>query len=108
MNQTATQKRSTGNGISPSPGFGVNVAGYLRGEFGLGEAARTLVNALDQAQISYVLNNVDVSWHRNLDNTLYDFSEDNPYPINLIGINVDQVPEFYALKGEKYFKERYK
>jgi len=79
----------------------------MRGEFGLGEAARALVSALQEVHVPYVLNNVDVSWHRNLDETLRDFSEDNPYPINLIGINVDQVPEFYALKGDKYFKDRY-
>jgi len=107
MNQTAAEKLSTGNGTSRPLGFGVNVAGYMRGEFGLGEAARALVSALQEVHIPYVLNDVDASWHRNLDKTFSDFSEDNPYPINLIGINVDQVPEFYALKGREYFNDRY-
>ena len=37
---------------APAPGsFGVNVAGHLRGELGLGEAARLVVSALDAAGI---------------------------------------------------------
>jgi O-antigen biosynthesis protein len=88
-------------------GFGVNVAGYMTGEFGLGEATRALVSALQEVRVPYVLNNVDVSWHRNLDKTFEEFSEANPYRINLVGINIDQVTNFFGRKDNGYFKDKY-
>jgi glycosyltransferase involved in cell wall biosynthesis len=42
-----------------------------------------------------------------MDRAFEDFSETNPYRVNLIHVNVDQVPEFYYQKGWDYFQHRY-
>lgn len=94
-------------GAPRSTAFGVNVAGYITGEFGLGEAARALVRGLDAAGVPFVLNSIEVPWHRNLDRTFEAFSDENPYRVNLIGANPDQADEFYRRKGARYFKDHY-
>jgi hypothetical protein len=87
--------------------FGVNVAGYLTGEFGLAESARSIIRSLEAVGVPCALNNVEVSWHRNLDKTFKNFSETNPYSINLVAVNVDQAPFFLEQKGNEYFQRRY-
>jgi glycosyltransferase involved in cell wall biosynthesis len=87
--------------------FGVNVAGYLTGEFGLGESARAIIRSLEAVGVPCALNNFEVPWHRNGDHTLKDFSDTNPYRFNLVAVNVDMAPEFHELKGAEYFQERY-
>ena len=87
--------------------FGVNLAGYLEAETGVGEAGRAAVRALDAAGVSYVLNNVIDSGSANVNSGAYDFTHHNPYSVNLIHINADQVPIFCAEKGAQYFTGRY-
>src|SRR4029077_20273137 len=87
--------------------FGVNLAGYFGSEKGVGEAGRAAARALEASSIPYVLNNVVDSGSVNTDAALSNFTDDNPYSINLIHVNADQVPIFAAAKGEAYFQERY-
>jgi glycosyltransferase involved in cell wall biosynthesis len=87
--------------------FGVNVAGYFGSEKGVGEAGRATVRALQAAAIPYVLNNFVDSGSTNKDSGFNAFEEDNPFGINLIHVNADQVPIFASAKGMAYFRERY-
>ena len=87
--------------------FGVNLTGYFGSEKGVGEAGRAAARALEASAIPYVLNNVTDSGSANIDLALSSFTDDNPYSINLIHVNADQVPIFAALKGDDYFKGRY-
>ena len=87
--------------------FGVNLAGYFGSEKGVGEAGRATVRALEAASIPYVLNNVVDSGSVNIDSSLSSFTADNPYSINLIHVNADQVPIFAAARGDEYFRGRY-
>jgi hypothetical protein len=87
--------------------FGVNLAGYFGSEKGIGEAGRAAARALEAAAIPYVLNNVSDSGSANIDRAFSNFTHDNPYSINLIHVNADQVPIFTALKGDQYFRGRY-
>ena len=87
--------------------FGVNVAGYFGSEKGVGEAGRASVRALQAAGIPYVLNNFVDSGSLNADSSFIDFSEDNPFSVNLIHVNADQVPIFASKKGEIYFSGCY-
>ena len=87
--------------------FGVNVAGYITGEFGLGESARSVIRSLQVVGVRCALNNVEDSSHRNLNRTLKDFSETNPYRINLVTVNVHHADSFYEQKGRGYFEGRY-
>jgi hypothetical protein len=93
--------------IHDSRTFGVNLAGYFGSEKGVGEAGRAAARALETASIPYVLNNVTDSGSANIDSALSSFTDDNPYSINLIHVNADQVPIFAALKGDEYFRGRY-
>ena len=54
-----------------------------------------------------MLNNVTDSGSANIDSTLSGFTDDNPYSINLIHVNADQVPIFATVKGDEYFRGRY-
>ena len=88
--------------------FGVNVAGYINTESGLGEGVRSTLRALKAARIPLVLNNCDFNReHRKLDSSFANFSVENPYPINLIQINGDQISRFVDFFGSDYFKNHY-
>ena len=86
--------------------MGVNISGYITSESGVGEAVRANIRAFESAGIPYVLNNVESS-SRQEDCTYTIFSQDNPYDINLIHINADQVPAFFLEKGRDYFDGKY-
>lgn len=87
--------------------FGVNIAGYLRGEFGVAEGARASIKSLEAAGVPYALINVSTHVHRHEDNTVEKFSQKNPYRVNLIHVNADQSHEFARQKGQAYFQDRY-
>ena len=86
--------------------MGVNVAGYFTSEKGVGEAGRASIRALEAAGIPFVLNNfVDVG-SANKEVTDQGFSDTNPYGINLVHVNADQVPRFVARQGKTYLRGR--
>ena len=87
--------------------FGINISGYINGEFGLGEGARANIRAIKAAGIPLAVNNFTNSPHRKQDTTYQDFTQDNPYPINLIQVNADEVNNFIKSAGENYLKGRY-
>ncbi len=95
------------------PGFvknaplGVNVAGYLDTESGMGEAARGSIRSLEAAGIPFALNNV-VSRLRKQDLSYAgSFITDNPHPFNLVHLNADNMGWFTAGQGAAYFRHRY-
>lgn len=88
--------------------FGVNVLAQFRASSGLGEAARSTIRTLEAAGIDFTLNDVQpTAAHDNGDGSSYAFSDENPYPINIVHLNPDAVlrlpPEFSL----KYFRDRY-
>jgi GT2 family glycosyltransferase/glycosyltransferase involved in cell wall biosynthesis len=87
--------------------FGVNVAGYIASEKGVGEGVRSDVRMMQAAGIPYVLNNFADPGSSNQDLTFEHFSFGNPYPINLMHINADAMPEFARQKGNAYFANHY-
>src|ERR1700693_4135934 len=86
--------------------FGINVAGYLTSESGVGEAARANVRALETLYIPYSLNNLKSS-SRQEDGTYRHFVRDNPYRFNLIQVNADQVAPVLDKEGSDFFKRKY-
>lgn len=94
---------------SPPPlsGPGINVAGYLASEKGVGEGVRSDIRALEAAKIPYVLNNFSDSGSANIDSSFTRFSKENPHRVNLIHVNADQVPHFVRHQSPSYFKDRY-
>ena len=85
---------------------GVNVAGYLDTESGMGEAARLSVRSIESAGIPLVLNNVP-SRLRRLDASYTEFTAENPYPFNLVHLNADNMEWFARERGRQYFHDRY-
>jgi glycosyltransferase involved in cell wall biosynthesis len=87
--------------------FGVNVAGYIKGEFGVAEVARASLKSLAAVDVPHVLNNIEAQAYRDNDPTFAEFSPNNPYRVNLIHVNADQIPVFANAKGPAYFQGRY-
>ncbi len=87
--------------------LGINIAGYINGEFGIGEGVRANIRAIETTNIPFTINNFTRSPNRNQDTTYQKFSSDNPYPVNLIQVNADEVNTFIKHSGSSYFANRY-
>ena len=88
--------------------FGINIVGYVRGEFGLGESSRAQIRSIKAAEIPHTICNIDCAAHGNEDNSFeQEFTTDNPYAINLLNFNAEAMPEFLDNIGEKYLKDKY-
>ena len=94
MNQQMSQKS-----------LGLNVVGHVKGEYGLGQALRSNIQAFEAVDIPFGIYNFDVPWHSNQDSTYDNFTKDNPYPINFVHVNPD--PSFYQKIGTDFFREKY-
>ncbi len=87
--------------------FGVNLAGALASEKGVGEAARSAIRILDTARIPYVLNDFQDLGSANEAMSFGNIRRDNPYRVNLGVMGVDAIPVFAEQKGASYFDGRY-
>ncbi|MEG4500020.1 glycosyltransferase [Microcoleus sp. F10-C6] len=90
-----------------NPNLGINIAGYINGEFGIGEGVRANIRAAEAANIPFNIHNFTLSPHRKQDTTYQNFSQDNPHPINLIQVNADEVATFIKHIGSRYFENKY-
>jgi glycosyltransferase involved in cell wall biosynthesis len=88
-------------------GFGVNLAGYFTGQFGIAASSRAFANALELAEVPHTLNNFVSRRHGEKRKVPLAFSEDNPYAINLVHVNVNTLNYFFQSKGPSYFEGRY-
>ncbi|GAA4148924.1 glycosyltransferase [Chryseobacterium ginsenosidimutans] len=88
--------------------LGVNVFGFIGGEFGLGEAVRLIIKALNKAEIPVSLINYDIKTnHRHEDSTFKDYSNDAVYPINLVLLGPSEGKKILAHYPEHFFKNKY-
>lgn len=92
--------------------FGVNLAGFFTGRFGIAASSRAFAEALTLAQVPHVLNNVVSRTHGERHASSHSFAKTNPYAINVIHVNPDTTKEFILsrtslLQGPRYFKGRY-
>ncbi len=90
-----------------NPNLGINIAGYINGEFGIGEGVRANIRAVEAAGIPFTINNFTRSPHRKRDTTYQNFSQDNPHPVNLIQVNADEVATFIKHTDSSYFENKY-
>jgi glycosyltransferase involved in cell wall biosynthesis len=102
------------NGWKESPGWlqasrpwGVNVAGYLNAELGVGEAARQMISALDARGIPLLPVGVVTSWSRRDHSFEYLPPEQGPFAVNLICVNADMVPDFATKASGGLLERRY-
>lgn len=87
--------------------LGVNVAGYLDTESGMGEAARASIRSLEAAGIPFALNNVASRLRKNDRTYAGAFGDENPHPFNLVHLNADNMAWFAEGRGKAYFADRY-
>lgn len=94
---------------SPALGFGVNLIGFIKGEFGLGESARANIRTLKAADIPLIVNQVNSDYHRDLDSSheVNEFVNSNDYAINLINVNPEHLYKVLESFNYKYFENRY-
>jgi glycosyltransferase involved in cell wall biosynthesis/SAM-dependent methyltransferase len=96
---------------------GVDVAGYLRGGLGLGQAARLYVAALQAGGIPVRTTTVDLRMpevHSD-DGTraevkttdFADLEHEGELPFNLVCVNAPELPQFVAEAGRDRFRDRY-
>jgi hypothetical protein len=93
--------------FDPVGPLGVNVAGYLQSELGVGEVARQAIEALDVAGVP----TLPVSIPAPLSRQGHHFNHIRPYaesyPVNLLCVNADMLPDFAARVGSAFFHRRY-
>ena len=88
--------------------LGLNVAGFVKREFGLGEASRAIIKAVDTAGIPYVVNNIIIPGHGQLADTVENLSTANPYPVNLIHVNAAEASAWFRhRRWRDYLQDRY-
>jgi len=94
------------DGVSRRP-FGVNISGNISSEKGVGEAVRGQARSLQAVGVPVALNNILEDTAVNIVNEFTNFSEDNPYAVNLIHLNADALLDFVELREKGYLEERY-
>lgn len=108
LNDTSDDSPSHGTqreGVDIAP-FGINVLGYLTSEKGVGEMGRSNLRVVEAAAIPHVANLIVDTGSHNLETLPPAFSTDNPYAINLVAVNADQLP--HVMKTRRpYFKNRF-
>ena len=87
---------------------GINLAGYLRTESGVGAAARGYVRALQAAGVPVALHDLShLSGNRAEDRTLAGFNAEHPYDTNLVCAEVEPHVAVVSHLGEEHFQGRY-
>lgn len=88
---------------------GVNLFGYIHGQFGLAEAARSYACALIQAGVPVALADVDLGLPHARDDHAFDAWLDPtaPYPVSIIFVNPDYLQQALESIGEARRQGRY-
>lgn len=87
--------------------FGVNVAGYLRSELGIGEVARQIVSALDAASVAALPVGLLAQESRQGHAYVAGGLTHNPFAVNVVCVNADGLPGFAQEAGKEFFEDRY-
>ena len=90
---------------SPFPP-GLNVAGFFQGEYGVGDSSRAICDLIQKSSLPAAFINISSRNHRNLDRSIQQFSETNPYSVNLMTFSFDYARRFSRDQGHKYFRNR--
>ena len=109
MPRTA-QPGAGGRMLSPAPiGPGINVAGYLRAELGVGEAARQVIAAAEaagEAVATFTFGQTRSRQGHPFDDLEPVAGVANPYDVNLVTVNADQMDRFARVVGPQFFEGR--
>jgi len=88
--------------------WGVNVAGYLEAELGIGEAARQLITALDAREVPVAPIGMRATMTRDKHRFAHrPAPSDGPFTVNVICDNAIGIPAFAESFGARFFEGRY-
>ncbi len=94
---------------APPVGAGINLAGYLRAELGIGEAARQLIPTLETAGEQVAT----VTFDRTASRQGHEFEDlapvadtTAPFDVNIVTVNADQMERFTRAIGPRFFGGR--
>lgn len=90
--------------------YGINVSGFIKGQFGLGEGVRSNIRSIKALNIPYCINdlNIDVAKYiSNSENIDENFTTTNDYAINLIQVNISHLSHVVKNVGMEYFENKY-
>lgn len=89
--------------------FGVNIIGYIFGQLGIGEDARTTGRALQAVNVPFTMLNFQPGKDipQNDKSMLSHVSDCAPYAINLFCLTAEETGRYYAEKGNAIFRNHY-
>jgi glycosyltransferase involved in cell wall biosynthesis len=88
--------------------WGVNVVGYFRSELGVAEVARQMVSALDANEVPVLpVHGRTIPLSRQGHPYLTVAPAEAVFPVNVICMNADMLPEFASQVNEDFFAGRY-
>lgn len=94
--------------VEEGPPWGVNVAGYLRSELGVGEHTRAIITGLDARGVPLLpVHGAYVPQSRQGHPFAFLDPAAAPFPVNLICVNADELPAFLADAGPGFSEGRY-
>jgi glycosyltransferase involved in cell wall biosynthesis len=86
--------------------MGINVCGFLKGEYGVGESSRAFYHAVKETGLPSAAINIQSGDQRNSDDSAGEFSERNPYSVNLMTFSFDYARRFYRDRGKRFFESK--
>lgn len=89
---------------------GINILGYINKQFGLGEGVRSNIRSIMAADIPFSLNDFKGEISKDIPDEYQDgivISDNNPYKVNLIQINVDNFDKVLSTHDPSYFSNKY-
>ena len=88
---------------------GLNLISYIRGDFGVGESARTIAKALNKSNIEFGIINFEEGSPHSANNHTFDekIMDEFAYDKNIFIVNADQTEVLAKHYGESAFKGRY-
>lgn len=92
----------------PVQAEGLNVAGYVNAELGVGEAARLLIESVRAAAIPYSVVPHMTQWSRQRIAFDHWGNREPIYDVNLVCVNADQLPSFVEAGGRRIWNGRYR
>ncbi|WP_234455905.1 glycosyltransferase family 4 protein [Stenotrophomonas sp. S41] len=90
-------------------GRGVNILGYIRGQFGVAESARLYARALIDCGVDVALYDIDLGLAHGWDDRSLEpwIGEETPHPVSIIFVNPDYLQPALAHIGAERLRGRY-
>lgn len=87
--------------------IGINIFSFLTSQNSVGESARKLTKALDEAAIPYVCNTLPIVDNKEYKGLVTNLSDDSPYLVNIVCLNTMMIPVIIHHYGHDVFSDRY-